>query len=128
MRGLLTMTIAALVVLLSALGFYGTQRYLVIAGRREYAIRAALGAGPRALGRLVFQRGILMCFPGLAVGGLLAYIVIALLRNDFVSRDVSALIVAIDVVAGLVSLILVASIGPAREARKTQPAQLLRES
>ena len=128
MRGLLTMTLAALVVFLSALGFYGTQRYLVVAGQREYAIRAALGAGPRALGRLVFRRGIFMCFPGLVVGGLLAYIVVALLRSDFVSRDVSALIVAIDVVAGLFSLILVASMGPAREARRAQPTQLLREN
>ena len=42
---------AALVVLLAAFGFYGTQRYLVAAGRRECAIRAALGAGPDARSR-----------------------------------------------------------------------------
>src|SRR5690606_16692788 len=53
-RSFVTIGTAALVVLLAAFGFYGTQRYLVAAGRREYAIRASLGAGPRALGRLVF--------------------------------------------------------------------------
>ena len=54
-RGLLTLCAAAIVVLLAAFGFHGTQRYVVMAGRREYAIRAAIGATPRALGRLVFE-------------------------------------------------------------------------
>src|SRR5690606_7148026 len=52
-RGAFTVAAALLVVVLSGLGFYGTQRYLVASGRREYAIRASLGAGPGALGRLV---------------------------------------------------------------------------
>src|SRR5690606_13984558 len=56
-RAVLTMIGALLVVLLAVAGFYGTQRYLVTAGRREYAIRASLGAGPKALGRLVMGRG-----------------------------------------------------------------------
>ena len=54
-RGFLTIATAVLVILLAGFGFYGTQRYLVTAGRREYAIRASLGAGPRALGRLVLS-------------------------------------------------------------------------
>ena len=33
--GFLTITTAALVVFLAALGFYGMQRYLVAAGRRD---------------------------------------------------------------------------------------------
>jgi len=126
-RSLLTIGTASLVVLLAAFGFYGTQRYLVTAGRREYAIRASLGAGPRALGRLVFGRGIMLSLPGLATGALLAFIVVAWLRDDFVSRDISPASVTLGVVAGLVLLLLVASLGPARQARRTQPAPLLRE-
>jgi hypothetical protein len=126
-RGYLTITSAILVVFLAAFGFYGTQRFLVSAGRREYAIRASLGAGPRALGRLVFVRGLLLGLPGIAVGSFLAFIVVAFLRDDIVSRDISPGIVTMSVVAALVLLILSASVGPSRQAGRTQPAPLLRE-
>jgi predicted permease len=126
-RGLLTIATAAIVVLVAAFGFYGTQRYLVSAGRREYAIRAALGAGPRALGRLVLKRGLLLGLPGLLLGGLLAFIVVAWLRDDYISRDIPPLAVTAGAVLALLALVLAASIGPARLARRTQPAPLLHE-
>jgi len=116
-----------LVGLLAAFGFYGVQRYLVMAGRREYAIRAALGAGPRSLGRLVLRQGLLLGVPGLVLGVPLAFIAVAWLRGDYISRDISPGIVMLAVLAGLIGLLLVASLGPARLARRTQPAPLLRE-
>jgi hypothetical protein len=126
-RSLLTIGTASLVVLLAAFGFYGTQRYLVTAGRREYAIRASLGAGPRALGRLVFRRGLMLSLPGLVVGALLAFIVVAWLRDGFITRDIGPGLVTLGVVIGLSGLLVLASLGPARQARRTQPAPLLRE-
>jgi ABC-type antimicrobial peptide transport system permease subunit len=126
-RGFLTIGTATLVVLLAALGFYGTQRYLVTAGRREYAIRASIGAGPQALGRLVIRRGLMLGLPGLVLGAMLSLITVSWLRDDFVSRDVSALAVTAVVAAGLVLLLAAASFGPARQAMRTQPAPLLRE-
>jgi len=126
-RSYLTIGGALLVVLLAVVGFYGTQRYLVRAGRREYAIRASLGAGPRALGRLVLQRGLLLALPGLALGLLPAFLLVAWLRDDFVSRDVSPLAVTMSVAVGFALLLTTSSFGPARQARKTQPAPLLRE-
>jgi ABC-type antimicrobial peptide transport system permease subunit len=126
-RGALTITTALLVVSIAAFGFYGTQRYLVAAGRREYAIRAALGAGPRALGRLVLARGLTLGLPGLVLGALLAFIITAWLRGDYVVRAVSPLIVTTIVIAGLAALMIAASVGPARRARQTAPAQQLRE-
>jgi len=126
-RSWLTIGTASLVVLLAGFGFYGTQRYLVMAGRREYAIRASLGAGPKALGRLVLRRGLVLGLPGLVLGGLLAFIVVAWLRDDFVSRDVGPGTVTGVVVLGLVALLLLASLGPARRASRTEPAPLLRE-
>jgi len=126
-RSWLTIATATLVVVLAAIGFYGTQRYLVTAGRREYAIRASLGAGPKALGRLVFSRGLMLCLPGLVTGALLAFILVAWLREDFVSPEIPPGAVTLAVVAGLGVLLLAASLGPARQARRTQPAPLLRE-
>jgi ABC-type antimicrobial peptide transport system permease subunit len=126
-RGFLTIGAAALVVLLAAFGFYGIQRYLVAAGRREYAIRASLGAGPRALGRLVFRRGMLIGLPGLVLGLPCAFILVVWLRDDYVSRAVPPFAVTVIVAMGLIALLLAASLGPARLARRTQPAPLLRE-
>jgi hypothetical protein len=126
-RGFLTIAAATLVILLAAFGYYGTQRYLVAAGRREYAIRTAFGAGPDALGRLVFTRGFLLSLPGLGLGALLAFIAVAWLRGDFVSPAISPAFVTLGVAVGLLLLLSVASLGPAREARRTQPARLLRD-
>jgi ABC-type antimicrobial peptide transport system permease subunit len=126
-RGAFTIAAALLVVFLSGLGFYGTQRYLVAAGRREYAIRASLGAGPGALWRLVILRATLLGLPGLVLGGFSAFIVVAWLRGDFVSRAIAPVNVTILVLAGLIALLLAASIRPASVARRTQPAALLRE-
>jgi ABC-type lipoprotein release transport system permease subunit len=99
----------------------------VTAGRREYAIRASLGAGPRALGRLVLWRGLSLGLPGLVLGTLLSFLTVAWLRDDFVSRNVLASVVTLAVFVGLVLLLIAASLGPARQARRTQPAPLLRE-
>lgn len=126
-RGLLTIITATLVVFLAAFGFYGTQRYLVGAGRREYAIRASLGAGPRALGRLVFVRGFAMTPIGLGLGTVLAFLCVAWLRDEYLSQEIAPGVVACAVAIGLSMLMIGASVGPAREARRTQPAELLRE-
>ncbi|HUF73763.1 MAG TPA: FtsX-like permease family protein [Gammaproteobacteria bacterium] len=126
-RSLLTIVSAIVVLVVAGSGFYGTQRFLVSAGRREYAIRSSIGAGPRALGRLVLGRGLVLSLPGLVLGGLLAFIVTAWLRDDFVSREVSPGVVTVSVVAALFALILAASLGPSRQARRTEPAPLLRE-
>jgi predicted permease len=126
-RGLLVIAAGALVVLMAAFGYYGTQRYLVTAGRREYAIRASLGATPARLGRLVAWRGLTMSVPGLIVGGLLAYITVAWVRDEYLAEFVPAFQVTIVVLLGMCAVLLAANFGPAREARRTQPAPLLRE-
>src|SRR5690606_29227507 len=126
-RSVLTIVTALLVVVLATSGFYGTQRYLVTAGRREYAIRASVGAGPRALGRLVLARGFVLGLPGLVLGTLLALIAVAWLRDEYLSRDVSPLIVTGGAAVAIALLLLAANSGPARQARRTEPAPLLRE-
>jgi ABC-type antimicrobial peptide transport system permease subunit len=130
-RGLLTIGETVLVVLLAAAGFYGTQRYLVAVGRREYAIRASLGAGPSALSRLVFKRGLLLGLPGLLLSLPLVFILVSwLYKEEYVRSDYSVVSVTLIVAAvamGLLVLMTAASIGPSLQARRTQPAPLLRE-
>ena len=88
-RGALTIGAAVVVVVLAGFGLHGIQRYVVTAGRREYAIRASIGAGPKALGRLVIRRGLILGLPGLVLATLLAFIAVAWLRDDYVSPDIS---------------------------------------
>jgi len=123
----LTAASALLVVLLAGFGYYGTQHFLVAAGRREYAILGAIGAGPRALGRLVLRRGLLLGAPGIVLGGLLAFVTVAWLRGDFVSNTVSPGAVTAIVLLALAALLLVAGMGPARAARRTDPGPLLKQ-
>lgn len=118
---------AILVVVLACLGLYATQYYLVFAGRREYAIRAALGCGPTRLGRLVMSRSLIMSFPGLVVGTLGTFIVTTWLRDELLSSTVSPLIVSITVAIVMAILVLIATITPARSAKHTDPSQLLRD-
>ena len=126
-RGLLTLGTAILVVLLAAFGFYGTQHYLVSAARHEYAIRASLGATPRALARLVIRRGLVLGLPGLVLGAPLAFVAVAWLRDHFLSRQISPAAVTLGVALGLTLLLLAASLGPARVARRANPALALRD-
>jgi hypothetical protein len=126
-RGLLTIAAATAALVMVAFDFYGTQQFLVAAGRREYAIRASLGAGPKSLGRLVIWRGLVLGFPGLVFGVPLGIIVVARLRDEFLSREISSLSVALITVVGLMPILLIASLGPARAAKATQPAALLRQ-
>lgn len=126
-RTLLSIASAIFVVMLAALGFYGTQCYIVAAGRAEYAIRSALGADAGALTRLVFCRALGMALPGLAAGSLLAFAAAAVLRARFFAGEVLPAAVTIVVAAGLASLVVLASVGPARQARQTAPGRLFRE-
>lgn len=68
-----------------------------------------------------------MSLPGLILGGMLAFIAVAWLNSDFLGDEVSPAVVMFAVVAGLALLLLAATLGPAGEARRTQPAPLLRE-
>ncbi len=59
---------AGLAALLTAAGVYGLLAYSVSGRAREFGIRAALGAAPADLRRLVVREGAAVTIPGLALG------------------------------------------------------------
>jgi predicted permease len=59
---------AGLSALLTAAGIYGLMAYSVSGRAREFGIRAALGATPANLRRLILKEGAGVAIPGLAVG------------------------------------------------------------
>jgi putative ABC transport system permease protein len=126
-RSGLTAAAALVVVVLAGFGFYGMQRYMVAAGRREYAILAALGAGPGALGRVVLKRGLTIALPGLILCVPLAYLAAAWLQDRFVGPGVHPWGVSAAVGLGVVSLVVLASLGPAARVRRIVPSSVLRE-
>jgi putative ABC transport system permease protein len=115
-RALLTTSLAVLVVVLAAFGFYGTQRYLVSAGKREYAIRRSIGANPRSTRLLVLRRGLLLAVPGLLVGLPMAYICLEWLRGELISDAVPTLSITVLVTSAVAILLISATLGPAQEA------------
>jgi predicted permease len=58
----------ALAALLTAAGIYGLLAYSVSGRAREFGIRAALGATPAILLRMILMEGAAVAIPGLAVG------------------------------------------------------------
>lgn len=120
--------LAALTALALALfGFYGIQRFLVDAGRREFAILAAIGAGPKRLRRRVIGTGLLLGLPGLIFAGPLGYLALAALKPEFLPESVPALAIVVFVLVALAALLVVTSLAPARRAAGIAPAAQLRE-
>ena len=115
-----------LALLLAAVGVYGVVAYGVAQRMREFGIRVALGATPRAVTRLVMWQGASTAIAGSVVGLLLAIAAAGVMRNlvyGVAPRDVAS-------IAGATALLLlvagVASYVPARRAAAVDPAVTLR--
>ncbi|HEX3838114.1 MAG TPA: ABC transporter permease [Steroidobacteraceae bacterium] len=126
-RALLTTFLAVLVVALAAFGFYGTQRYLVGAGKREYAIRRSIGADPRSTRLLVLRRGLLLATPGLLFGIPLAFICLQWLREELISVAVPTGGIVVLVAAAVAVLLVAATLGPAQEAATSPLSSTLKD-
>jgi putative ABC transport system permease protein len=68
--------VAALAVLLSAMGLFAAMRQIVAQRRKEFGIRMALGAAPAVLLRAVCRSGVGLAAAGIA-GGLITTLVLA---------------------------------------------------
>jgi hypothetical protein len=115
--------VTALVLFLSALGIYSLLSVSVSRQTREIGIRAALGANPRrVLARVMSRAGVLMG-SGIAIGGTLLMVLIAIWGEDVALFSVwLALTAAVMLVAGVF-----ACLGPASRALRINPTDALRE-
>lgn len=117
---------AAATLLLSAAGLYGVLAVRVRERTRELAIRLTVGALPRDLRALVIAEGARAVVMGIALGTLVT-VVAAPAIDPFLSSvrmwDPLAVVVAVGVIGGVS---LIASLAPARNAARTDPADVLR--
>jgi putative ABC transport system permease protein len=117
---------AGLALLLSAVGIYGVMAYSVSARTREFGIRIALGAQTGAVLRLVLRDGLALIGTGLALGALIAWATLRVLKSQLYYVSATDLLTF-----GLAPLLLAvvalwACYAPARKATKTDPLAALR--
>jgi putative ABC transport system permease protein len=117
---------SSLALLLAALGLYGVVSYSISQRTREIGIRMALGAQVGDVQRLVMRQGLVLALVGIGIG-LLAVLVL--------SRGLSVLLTEVSptdpatyvgVTGLLLSVTLLASLGPAWRAAHVEPLKALR--
>ena len=118
---LLTNTVAGFALLaavVAALGLYGVLARGVTERRREFSIRAALGARPLAVARLVTREAVLLAMGGVAVG---------LLAAGWLSKAIEARLFGVKpfdpvsfaaATALVIAIAVVSSMAPARRAAR----------
>jgi putative ABC transport system permease protein len=114
--------------LLAMVGVYGVTSYNVRRQRREFGIRLALGAEPRAVQKLVISRGIVVAVSGVALGLAGAILLTRTLQsmlNDV--RPADPIVFAGTAIAVLSASILACYL-PARAAGRVDPMVVLRDS
>jgi predicted permease len=117
---------ALLALALAAVGLYGVLSYTAARRRREFGVRAALGADPARIRRLVFAGVGWMALAG-GFAGTAAALALARLAQSFLfgieGQDAAVLASA----AAVVAIVTFATAAlPARRAGRVDPAQTLR--
>ena len=123
----LTAAFAGLAVLLAGLGLFGVVAYWVSRRTKEFAVRTALGAGPRALRSMVAWQGGRMMVVGLAVGLVGASAAMRLLRSLLYGMSERDPAVYLGAAALAVLVTATACWVPAVRASRTDPAVALRD-
>jgi putative ABC transport system permease protein len=117
---------AAMALLLSALGLFGVVAYLVTQRRPEIGIRMALGASDRRIVRMITSNATTLAVIGVVIGVIIAIPVVRTMRAlvfGISPTDPATLIV---VSLALVAIATLAGYIPARRAARIDPAEALR--
>lgn len=127
MAAVVASAFSGLALLATAAGLYGVLAYAVSRRRREFGIRAALGAHPSDLRRLVLRDGLLVTLAGVVAGlgagwGLARWLASVQYGVTFLDPLTWGVVVAVVVVVALI-----ASWVPARTAMRIDPGLMLRE-
>jgi putative ABC transport system permease protein len=123
----LIVAFAGAALVLAAVGTYGVMAYAVSVRTRELGVRAALGATPGDLLRLVLREGALLTAAAVAIGIVGGFLVSGVTRAmlfEVTPRDTRTFLT---VAATLTIVALAATWIPARRAVRVDPSTALRE-
>ncbi|MBN8727565.1 MAG: ABC transporter permease [Xanthomonadales bacterium] len=126
MNAVLVGLFATLAILLAAVGLYSVTAVAVATRRREYGVRAALGAAPTRLLRGVVGRGLADVGLGIAIGLALALAAARLLDRFLFGVGAADPLALAATVAVLLGAGLAATALPALRAARTAPMTALR--
>lgn len=117
----LLLALAALALILSAVGMYGVVAYSVAQRTREIGVRMALGGQRKAILGLVIGQGLKVALVGVAIGVLLSLAAVRFLESQLfgISRTDFATFLGVPLL--LVLVVLAASYWPARRATQVDP-------
>jgi putative ABC transport system permease protein len=118
---------AALALLVAGVGLFGVLSYVVAQRTRELGIRAALGARPQDLIRLVLRQGMGTTIAGLAVGLVAAALLMRFLTTRLYGVSAADVPTYVGVPALLLAVAAAACIVPARRAARLDPLRALRQ-
>ena len=113
--------------LLTAIGVYGVIAYSVAERTREIGIRAALGAQPRDIVRLVVGGGLTVVCAGLAAGLAVALLATRFLESSLYTVSATDPVTFAGVAAVLLLVALVAQVVPILRAMRVDPTVALRQ-
>lgn len=123
----LAVVFAGIAVLAAAGGLFSVLGYAVGRRRREFGIRASLGAKPIELQRLVFSEGVRLAIVGVAIGSLTAWGLSRVLTSVVYEVTPAEPVIWLTVGAVITVTTIIASWIPARRAAGVDPVELLRE-
>lgn len=118
---------ASLAILLAGVGLYSVTAVAVAARRREFGVRAALGAQPSRLLRGVLGRGLVDVGIGLVIGGIAALALGRVLERFLYGVGVGDPLALAATAGLLLAAGLLATALPALRAARIAPMQALRE-
>jgi ABC-type antimicrobial peptide transport system permease subunit len=116
----------ALALFLSIVGLAGTVSYAVGQRSREFGIRAAIGAAPAELARLVVGGTMRMAGPGIAAGLLAALLVSWLIAGNLSGVDLDSPMTLVVVGFLQLTIAVAAAAVPGRRASRASPLATLR--
>jgi len=119
-------TFGGIALLLAVIGVYGVKSYVVSRRTREFGIRLAIGADPRALMSQVLRDGSRITIIGIAIGLLLALGAGQILQGFLYGVNGIEPVVLVTAPLILLASSLLASLIPALRATKVDPTLALR--
>jgi len=122
----LALVFAALATALAAVGLFGVLTFATAQRTGEIGLRAALGAAPAGLHRMVLAQTLRLALVGGLIGLVLAWFLGSMARGLLYELSPLEPLVMLGAVAILFAVVLLAGWLPARRAASVQPVQALR--
>lgn len=116
---------AALALLLAGVGLYGVMSFGVAQRRREFGIRAAIGANPARIVRLLMGQGLGTTAVGIGFGAALSWFALRLLQPMLFDAPGFTAMPVVAAALLLVIVAIIATLSPALRAARTNPTVAL---